>query len=57
MAMQEEFNQFKRNDIWYLVEKPKDKNLIGPKWIFKNNMDEHETVIRNKAWLVAKGFA
>lgn len=55
--MQEELNQFKRNDVWYLIERPSDKNVIGTKWIFKNKLDEHGTITRNKARLVAKGSA
>ena len=35
-ALQEELNQFIRNDVWYLVPRPKDKHVIGTKWIFKN---------------------
>ncbi|RVW34678.1 hypothetical protein CK203_108904 [Vitis vinifera] len=30
-AFQEELNQFTRNDVWYLVPWPKDKNVIAPK--------------------------
>lgn len=54
--MQEELNQFKRNDVWYLIEKPKDKSIIRTKWIFKNKMDRHGMVIRNTACHVAKGY-
>lgn len=57
MAMQKELNQFKRNDVWYLVKKPNDKNIIGTKWIFKNKMNEPGTIIRNNARLIAKGYA
>src|SRR3954470_15331424 len=36
-AMHDELNNFKRNNVWRLVEKPKDcKNVIGTKWVFKN---------------------
>jgi hypothetical protein len=35
MAMQEELNNFKRNQVWTLVERPK-KNVIGTKWVFLN---------------------
>ena len=35
MAMQEELNNFTRNEIWSLVERPK-QNVIGTKWIFHN---------------------
>ncbi|RDD63978.1 hypothetical protein DU478_22630, partial [Thalassococcus profundi] len=54
--MQEELNQFVRNDVWYLVPRPKDKNVIGTKWIFKNKSDEHGNIIRNKARLVPQGY-
>ncbi|GKE72506.1 retrovirus-related pol polyprotein from transposon TNT 1-94 [Tanacetum coccineum] len=33
------------------------KNVINMKWIWKNKRDEENTVIRNKAHLVAKGYA
>ena len=36
-TLQEELNQFTRNDVWYLVPRPKDKHVIGTKWIFKNS--------------------
>jgi hypothetical protein len=52
-AMHEELNQFTRNDVWTHIPRPTDHNIIGTKWIFKNKSDEHGTVVRNKAWLVA----
>jgi hypothetical protein len=33
MAMQEELNNFERNQLWKLVERPKT-NIIGTKWVF-----------------------
>ncbi|WVZ97695.1 hypothetical protein U9M48_043209 [Paspalum notatum var. saurae] len=57
IAMQEELNNFARNEVWVLEERPKDKNIIGTKWVFLNKQDEHGVVVRNKARLVAKGFA
>ena len=56
VAMQEELNQFERNDVWELVEKPSDYPIIGTKWVFRNKLDENGIVIRNKARLVAKGY-
>ncbi|KAK1603671.1 hypothetical protein QYE76_027344 [Lolium multiflorum] len=56
-AMHEELNNFKRNKVWTLVEKPKDRNVIGTKWIFKNKQDEFGNIVRNKARLVAQGFS
>jgi hypothetical protein len=56
LAMQEELNNFKRNEVWTLVPRPK-QNVMGTKWVFRNKQDEHEVVTRNKARLVAKGYA
>ena len=35
MAIQEELNNFTRNEVWSLVERPK-QNVIGTKWVFRN---------------------
>jgi hypothetical protein len=40
IAMQEELNNFTRNEVWSLVERPK-QNMIGSKWVFCNKQDEH----------------
>jgi len=55
-AMHNELHQFTRNDVWTLVPRPVEQNIIGTKWIFKNKTDEHGTVVRNKARLVAQGY-
>jgi hypothetical protein len=55
-AMHDELHQFTRNDVWTLVLKPSDHNIIGTKWIFKNKSDEYGMVIRNKARLVAQRY-
>ena len=54
--MQEELNQFERNNVWTLVSRPKNYSIIGTKWVFRNKLDEHSNVIRNKARLVAKRY-
>jgi hypothetical protein len=56
VAMQEELNNFKRNKVWSLVERPK-QNIVGTKWVFHNKQDEHRVVIRNKARFEAKGYS
>ena len=55
-AMHEELNNFTRNQVCDLVERPKDHNVIGTKWVFRNKQDQDEIVIRNKARLVAQGY-
>jgi hypothetical protein len=55
IAMQEELNNFTRNEVWSLVERPK-QNVIGTKWVFCNKEAKYGVVTRNKVQLVAKGF-
>lgn len=56
-AMEEELDQIIKNDTWELVPRPSDKNVIGTKWVFRNKMNEDQTVVKNKARLVCKGYA
>nr|AEJ07943.1 Ji4 putative pol protein [Zea diploperennis] len=56
VAMQEELNNFTRNEVWHLVPRP-NQNVVGTKWVFCNKQDEHGVVTRNKARLVAKGYS
>ncbi|CAM8943933.1 unnamed protein product [Rhodiola kirilowii] len=56
VAMQEELGEFQRNDVWDLVPRPDNVNIIGTKWIFKNKSDEQGNITRNKARLVAHGY-
>nr|GEV09176.1 hypothetical protein [Tanacetum cinerariifolium] len=53
-VMQEELYQFDRLQVWELVDKPFGKTVIRLKWLWKNKKDEDQTVIHNKARLVAK---
>ena len=55
LAMQDDLNQFKRNDVWDLVPKPEHKNIIGTKWVFRNKLNEQGEVIRNKS--MSKGIS
>jgi hypothetical protein len=48
LAMQEELNNFTRNEVWHLVPHP-NQNVVGTKWVFRNKQDEHGVVTRNKA--------
>jgi hypothetical protein len=55
--MNEELDQIEKNQTWELVPRPKNKNVIGAKWVIKNKVNENGKVIRNKAKLVCKGYA
>jgi hypothetical protein len=55
-ATHEELNNFTCNEVWELVERPKNHNVIGTKWVFHNKHNEDRLVVRNKARLVAQGY-
>jgi hypothetical protein len=55
--MHEELENFERNKVWILVDPPRDVNVIGTKWVFKNKQGEDDEVVRNKAHLVAQGYS
>jgi hypothetical protein len=48
VAMQEELNNFKHNEVLSLIERPK-QNIVGTKLVFRNKQDEYGAVTRNKA--------
>jgi hypothetical protein len=56
MVMQEELNNFKRNEVCSLVPHPK-QNVVGTKWVFRNKQDESGAVTKNEVRLVEKGYA
>jgi Reverse transcriptase (RNA-dependent DNA polymerase) len=56
IAIQLELNQFERNKVWELVPRPKNRGIIGTKWVFRNKKDQEGNVVRNKARLIAQGF-
>jgi hypothetical protein len=49
VVMQEELNNFTRNEVCHLVPRS-NQNVVGTKWV-------HGVVTRNKARLVAKGYS
>ena len=54
--MQDELNQFQKNEVWCLVPRPSHQSVIRTKWVFRNKMNENGVVIRNKARFVAQGY-
>jgi hypothetical protein len=48
VAMQEELNNFTRNEVWHLVPRP-NQNVVGTKWVFHNKQDVYDVVTKNKA--------
>ncbi|GBN59582.1 Retrovirus-related Pol polyprotein from transposon TNT 1-94 [Araneus ventricosus] len=56
-AMQTEYNALLKNKAWKLVKRPKDKNIIGSKWVLRTKYNADGSIALRKARLVAKGFA
>jgi hypothetical protein len=55
-AMHEEIKNFTRNQVWELVERPNNYNVIGTKWVFWNKQNMDVVVVSNKARLVVHGW-
>ena len=56
-VMQEEIDALGENKTWDLVKLPKEKNVVGWKWVYKTKHDSNGNVSRHKSRLVAKGYA
>ena len=55
-AMKVEMDALEKNETWELVELPKEKKLVGCKWVFTVKYKADGTLERYKARLVAKGY-
>nr|GEX90812.1 hypothetical protein [Tanacetum cinerariifolium] len=55
-SMQDELNQFKRLQVWELVPRPKGKNIIALKWLWKNKCDAKNIMVRKKTRHMEKGY-
>lgn len=55
-AMEEELNSHHRKGTWDLVPLPKDRKVVGSKWVFKVKRNEENKVTKFKARVVAQGF-
>ncbi|GKB75929.1 putative ribonuclease H-like domain-containing protein [Tanacetum coccineum] len=55
-AMKDEIHEFDQIQVWELVPQPDCVMIIALKWIYKVKLDDYGDVLKNKAWLVAKGY-
>ena len=54
--MFEEMEALRKNDAWDVVKFPREKKIVGCKWVFAVRSKANGTVKRYKARLIAKGF-
>jgi hypothetical protein len=55
--MDEKIVSIKKNDIWKLVPRPKEKKSISVKWIYKEKNNMKWEVERYNARLVVKNYS
>lgn len=55
--MQSEFDALKQSNAWCLIKRPKNKNVIGCRWVLRTKYKTDGNVERRKARLVAKGYS
>ena len=46
----------KKNNVWELVDRPKNQNVVTSRWVFVTKRKPDTTIDRYKARLVARGF-
>ncbi|KAG9509473.1 hypothetical protein GZH46_02007, partial [Fragariocoptes setiger] len=56
-AMLAELDSLHRNQVWTLVDRPKNANVVTNKWVLKIKRRPDGSIDRYKARLVARGFS
>jgi hypothetical protein len=55
-SMMEEYQSIIKNDEWEIVPRPKSKDVLSSKWIYKIKHAADESIEKHKARFVARGF-
>lgn len=55
-AVASELASMEQHNVWELVERPPDANVIGCKWVFRTKYNSDGSLDRYKARLVAQGY-
>jgi hypothetical protein len=56
-AMTEEYRSIINNDLWEVVPRPKNKDLVSSKWIYKIKHAAYGIIEKHKIRFVACGFS
>jgi len=54
--MESEIQSLNENGTWTLVHPPKDRNIVGSRWVYRIKKNSDGSVIKYKSRLVAQGF-
>ncbi len=55
-AVELEMQSLITNNVFELVDLPRDRKAISTRWVFKRKVGPQNTVVKHKARLVARGF-
>lgn len=55
-AMKAEISSFYKNDVYDIVNKPENVNIVTNKWVLKKKLKANGNIDRYKSRLVARGF-
>jgi hypothetical protein len=55
-AILEEYRSILKNNVWDIVQRPKDKSMVSSKWIYKIKHVSDGSVEKFKARFLARGF-
>jgi hypothetical protein len=56
-AMTEEYQSIMKNKVWEIVPRPKNKDVVSSRWLFKIKHDVDGSIEKYKARFVARGFS
>jgi hypothetical protein len=56
-AMTEEYQSIIKNDVWEIVPRPKSKDVVSSKWLYKIKHVVDGSIEKYKARFVARGFS
>jgi hypothetical protein len=56
-AMTEEYQSIVKNDVWEIVPRPKSKDVVSSKWLFKIKHATDGSIEKYKARFVTRGFS
>nr|GEW85614.1 retrovirus-related Pol polyprotein from transposon TNT 1-94 [Tanacetum cinerariifolium] len=54
--MKEEYDALMKNEMWYLVPRASNANVVDGKWVYRLKRDKNGAIARYKVRFVAKGF-
>jgi hypothetical protein len=56
-AMTEEYQSIMKNEVWEIVPRPKNKDVVSSRWLFQIKHAIDGSIEKYKARFVARGFS